>query len=365
MSTSRVIDADGHVEPYVTCDWRKYAPKPFASAMDAYARQVFGREGDRSATRRGSWDPQARLEDMDIEGIDLAVLFGGATGGLSTMAAGDTPGMGAAIAQGYNNWLHDYCSHNPDRLRGAALVTLDDLDAACAEARRAVTELGAVGLVAQPFLAIKNTYVTLDNTYWDPLYETAQSLDIPILIHVGAAVRQWTSQVYNTHFHKHSVDFPMSIQLAIQDTVTGAVFERFPRLRIAFLEGSAGWLPWFLDRLDEHFEKLPHHVPRIKEKPSVLIARYMREGRFFLSPEPEERYLPFVVRELGDDFLVYASDYPHWDCEYPDSVTAISKRRGLSQGSKGRILGENAKRLYGRHLAGNGAPRAEGGRKQA
>ena len=350
MLDARVIDADGHVEPHVTCDWRKYAPGPYAAIMDRYTRQMFGREGDRAATRRGAWDPQVRLEEMDIEGIDVAVLFGGATSKLNAAAASENPGMGPAIMQGYNNWLHDYCSENPSRLKGAAQVTLEDLDAACVEARRAVSELGAVGLVIQPFVSTEDGYLTLDNTHWDPLYDTAQELDVPILVHVGAAVREWVSQVYSTHFHKHTVDFPMSIQMAIQDAVTGAVFERFPRLRIGFLEGSIGWFPWFIDRLDEHFQKLPHHVPRIKEKPSVLIARYMNEGRFFVSCEPEERYLPFAVRELGDNGIIYASDYPHWDCEYPNSVTAISKRRGLSKESKENILGGNAKRLYGKHL---------------
>ena len=106
-------------------------------------------------------------------------------------------------------------------------------------------------------------------------------------------------------------------------------------------------MPWWLDRLDEHFEKLPHHVPAISEEPSKLARRYMDEGRLFWSCEPDEKYLPFVAEAAGDDFIIYASDYPHWDAIFPNSVTAISEREELPQATRQRILKDNAERLFG------------------
>jgi len=341
MPSYKVIDADGHVDPSPVCDWKRYVRSPFGAIADSMAKKGYDANGDRTTTQRGGWEPQARLEDMDREGIDVAVLFGGAMG-LGTPT--EPPGLGPALAEGYNNWLHDYCSHNPDRLKGAALVPLEDIDRACKEAQRAVAELGAAGIVAKPFFADK----TIDDPQFFPLYEVAEQLDVPLLVHGPGEVRMWLQQRYHTHFRRHAVDFPVSLMMASMDVVCGGLLEKFKKLRVALLEGSVGWVPWWLERLDEHWEKLPHHVPFIREKPSELAKRYMREGRLFWSCEPDEAYLPFVAKDVGDDFIIYASDYPHWDAIFPNSVRAISERDELPESSRRRILGENAQRLFGR-----------------
>ncbi|MEE9286030.1 MAG: amidohydrolase family protein [Dehalococcoidia bacterium] len=344
MPDYRVIDADGHVDPAPVCDWNKYVRSPFGEIADQMAKKGYDVNGDRTTTRRGGFDPVARIADMDEEGIDVTVLFGG-TMGIST-GPGEPPGLGPAIAEGYNNWLHDFCSHNQDRLRGAAIVAPEDIVQACKEARRAVTELGAVGIAWRPVF----TDTVIDDPAFFPLYQVAEELDVPVLVHGPGDVRQWLSQRYHTHFRRHAVDFPISLMMASMDVVCGGLLEKFKRLRIAFLEGSVGWVPWWLDRLDEHFEKLPHHVPHIREKPRELAQRYIQEGRLFFSCEPDEAYLPFVADAIGDDFIVYASDYPHWDAIYPGSVRAISERAELPEGTRRKILGENAARLFGAHF---------------
>ena len=344
MPDYRVIDADGHVDPAPVCDWKKYVRSPFGAIADEMAKKGYDVNGDRTTTRRGGFDPAARIADMDEEGIDVTVLFGGSMG-IST-GSGETPGLGPAIAEGYNNWLHDFCSHNQDRLRGAALIAPDNIERACKEARRAVTELGAVGIAMRPVFTDK----VIDDPEFDPIYQVAEELDVPILIHGPGDVRQWLSSRYHTHFRRHAVDFPISLMMASMDVVCGGVLERFKRLRVAFLEGGVGWVPWWLERLDEHFEKLPHHVPHISEKPRDLVKRYIQEGRLFWSCEPDEESIPSVADAVGDDFIVYASDYPHWDAIFPDSVRAISERAELSESTRRKILSENAARMFGAHF---------------
>ncbi len=354
MPDYRVIDIDGHVEPSVACDWTKYVPAPFGDVAQKLAAERFDRLGYMTTGRRGAWDPAARLEDMDSEGIDVAVLFGSSMG-ISTGVddVGDLFGskislgeqgsdlqLGLALAQGYNNWLHDYCAKDPERLRGAALVPLEDMEKACAEARRAVKDLGFPGIVTRP--SLKN--VTMDNPYFFPLYETAEALDVPLLVH-GSSSFPEVSKRYRTHFRRHAVNFPFSLIMGLMDAVCGGVLERYKTLRLAFLEGGVGWIPWWVDRLDEHFEKLPSHVPNISEEPRALVRRYIHEGRVFFSCEVDEEYLPHAVQELGDEFILYASDYPHWDSVFPGSVAAISGNPKLSEETKRKVLGENAVRL--------------------
>ena len=126
--------------------------------------------------------------------------------------------------------------------------------------------------------------------------------------------------------------------------IGGGVFDRFPRLRIAFLEAGVGWVPWWLDRLHEHAEGLPRHVPLMRREP----IDYVRAGQAFFSCESDEVTLESALEHLGDDGVMYASDYPHWDCSFPDSVRMIEARPGLRPAAKQKILGANASRLYTR-----------------
>ena len=134
----------------------------------------------------------------------------------------------------------------------------------------------------------------------------------------------------------------MGLIHALAAVVCGGVLERFPTLRVAFLEGGCGWLPFFMDRFDEHVEKLPSLSPWLTKAPS----EHLRAGRVFVSCEPEED-LAYPVSKLGEDVIMYASDYAHWDCEFPDSVRKIAERPELTEQQKRKILRENAQRLYG------------------
>ena len=120
------------------------------------------------------------------------------------------------------------------------------------------------------------------------------------------------------------------------------MLDRFPSLRVALLEGGVGWVPFFMDRLDEHVEKLPRLAPSLSVEPN----EHIKGGRLFFSCEPEED-LAYPVSKLGEDSIMYASDYAHWDCEFPNSVRAIAERDELTAAQKQKILRDNALRFYG------------------
>jgi predicted TIM-barrel fold metal-dependent hydrolase len=117
----------------------------------------------------------------------------------------------------------------------------------------------------------------------------------------------------------------------------------YPRLRFAFMEAGAGWLPYWAERMDEHYEMLRPQVPKLKRLPSEHIGG----GRIFVACDPDEKMLPQVLELVGEDVVIYASDYCHWDSRFPDSARLIADRSNLSEKAKSKIMGENALRFFG------------------
>lgn len=341
MAAFPIIDADGHVEPALAVDWSRYMPV-HGRAFTEQAQKVFKKFNHAAPPLRGGWDPEMRLVDMDTEGIDIAVIFGGGVG-LRT----DRPGFFAEeetdypleIAQGYNNWLYEYCNAAPDRLKGIALIPYEEPEAGLKEIRRAIRELGFVGVLQK--CAFRN--LSPADPYFDPFYRELELLDVPLMIHIGNDRLQHflLGEMGYGALWWHGLGNPMSMMLAVTDILCKGVLEKFPRLRVAFLEGQAGWLPWLLEHLDELYELRPGDCPLITKKPSA----YVESGQFFISADSRERQIPLVANTVSEDILLYNSDYPHFDGSFPGSIAPIRENAGLSERQKRKMLSENAARL--------------------
>jgi uncharacterized protein len=136
------------------------------------------------------------------------------------------------------------------------------------------------------------------------------------------------------------ISHPFEQQLACLTLIAGGVFERFLDLKVAFMECGVGWLPYWLDRMDKDFEHLGWYAPNLRLKPSEYFQRHC-----FVSCDPDEKMMNYVATVLGDDNILFASDYPHFDAMFPGAVTAVADREELSESSKKKILGANAARL--------------------
>jgi predicted TIM-barrel fold metal-dependent hydrolase len=147
---------------------------------------------------------------------------------------------------------------------------------------------------------------------------------------------------FNTRLEVHAITHPVGNMIAMDGFLVGGILHRFPKLKVCFLESGCGWLPFWLERLDEHWENMPEQAPNIDRKPS----EYFYDGRAYISCDPGDRMIPEVSRLCGDDRIIYASDYYHWDCAFPDTVKLIAERSDLSDSTKRKILSENSKRLY-------------------
>ena len=294
--------------------------------------------------REGMRNPRARLADMDVEGIDVAILFGTYIG--LTLPNVADPGLAVALARAYNDWLAEYCAAAPERLKGVALLPVQDVAGAVAELERATARLGHVTAM----LPTNRHGQNLDHPDFYPVYDAAEQLGVPLSVHAGVGhnglpghygTEAAGTERFDRFFYTHCVAFPFEQMIAVLCIVCGGVMDRFPRLRVGFFEAGVGWLPYWLQRMDEHYERLSPQVPLLERPPS----EHVRGERFFISCDADEETLPDVVAHLGEDCILYASDYAHWDSNFPNSVRYIAERDTLSETAKAKILGENAARF--------------------
>ena len=287
-----------------------------------------------------NFDPDSQLKAMDREGLDIAVLF--PTSGMYAVAVdGMDPRLAAAVSRSYNDWLANFCKASPSRLFGAALISPHDVDLAAIEARRAVQELGMKALFIRPNLHNGRAW---HSSYYDPLWATAEELDVPVCFHetTGSRMPAAGAERFSDMGIAHISTHPIEMMMACMDIIMGGVTERFPKLRFAFLEAQCGWLPFWLGRMDEHYEwrKSYGEMAYLKAQPSEYFRR-----QCYCAMECDEEFASHVVDAFGDDNLVTTSDYPHSDSKYPNAIDTFLDLP-LSDESKKKVLWNNPVRLY-------------------
>ena len=181
----------------------------------------------------------------------------------------------------------------------------------------------------------------------------AERLDLGVGVHTVTGMYPTVGQELFDHFFgAKAVSMPLTLTTAMVSLVGGGIVDLFPKLRFGLLETGCGWLPYWIERMDEMHERgekdprmyegiLKRKTPQTRIHPSELFAT----GRMVVSCEPGEIMLPAVINAAGNKCIMYASDYPHGDSKWPETVSRI-RSAGLSRETQGRILGENAARLY-------------------
>ncbi len=287
------------------------------------------------------FDGVSQVEAMDKEGLDVAVLF--PTRGLFVLGIdGLDPGLAAAIATAYNDWLHDFCQTDPARMYGSAMVAPHDVESAVAEARRSVEEYGFKSIYMRP------TYVnghTWSDPYYDPLWAECERLGVPVGFHAAGFVdlpqpvhREFTP----TFSLQNTLTFPMENMTACADMLFGGVFERFPKLKVAYLEGNCSWMPWLLWRMGEYMEVTGHlELPELTMMPDEYFKR-----QCYTAIECDEITAAHLPEYGLEDNIVFSTDYPHLDVKYPHAVEAMLGMPFPDE-LKRKYLWDNCARLYG------------------
>jgi predicted TIM-barrel fold metal-dependent hydrolase len=333
---TREKDATGHTRPHVD---GKVLP-PYADHPERERAWSFRTANPVWPRVREATTPKAVLEAMDLEGVDVGILFRTwATHAINV--DGLEPALAAALSRAWNRWMADFAREHPERFKPSAVIPLQDVDLAIAEAELAVHDFGVVTLVLPSHLI--NGRPIYDKFY-DPLWAAAQDMDVAVSFHGNHAAyaQHLASRYLDNLVLSHACGQPVEMMLTLGAVVTGGVLSRFPRLRMAFLEGNCSWLPWWLWTLDERWEKWgDRELFQQEAKPSELFKR-----QCWVSVEPEEALCKHVVTEIGDDNLVLSTDWPHDDSRFPHAIDGFLDEIPIPMDSKRKILWDNCARLY-------------------
>jgi predicted TIM-barrel fold metal-dependent hydrolase len=380
-----IIDADGHVmEPFGL--WQERLPARYRHM--AWTRvMVDGREkvqffgsptsfewsigslctpGALSASGRldidldtevdpGVNDPTRRLALMDAQGIGASVLFPTMTLGLDDLP---DPGFANASAHAYNDWVREFSSADPLRFRWAAVLPLNDLGWAAAELEWAIGA-GATTIMLSPIPTPAGQ--SLGSADLDPLWARLVEAGMPAVVHAANPASPTLGIVHHlANRAQWQMGVPFQLQLAVLHVIDGGTLDRFPQLRMGFFEGDVGWLPHWLGRLDETYDKM------------ALISGEHRRGALeqfrqqcVISGEPADAGLALTAATVGADRVLWASDWPHQDGAWPDPIEIMRDRTDLSEADKRTMFVDGAARFFGIDLDALTAYLGEGWNREA
>lgn len=330
-----IIDADGHAVDFDAV-YRERLPAEYRKRMSIFPLDDF----DRWQNGMIAWQPKnaaQNLADNDRQGIDLQIIY--PTRGLSLSRVRETD-YAIAAARTYNDWLYDWCSIDRKRLKGVALVPLHvDVKAAIAEMERAVSKLGAVGVMVNTY--DRNRHVAHPD-FW-PFYEECARQGVAVAFHASGSDTLDPLCHFETFLQIHTLSHAPEQLIACTAVMYSGLLEKCRDLRVAFLEAGIGWVPFWMEHMDEEYERRPFDAPLLTAKPS----EYMAGGRVYVSCEPEEKMLRYVPEFFPEDNILFASDYPHWDALFPGSVSTLADRSDIPDALKRKIFFGNPQAFYG------------------
>ena len=350
----QIIDADGHINDHARGEEiAAYMPKgnqmsklfpEFDHLHFRYLKQ----------NRRATGNPTAEdwNQFLDKTGISWTVLYPTAGLAVGRIMA---PEWAVVACKAYNNWLYEKFLSNNSQLKGVALIPFQDVDAGIRELRRAVKELGMLGgMLPSNGEAIQGH---LGNKIYWPLYEEVERLGCALAVHVGC-LHHMGLDSFATYYPAHALGHPFSLMIQCAGMLAHGVFDRFPKLRVAFLEGGATWVPFMMDRLDRSYHAGHMQLnlegeliggPKQGEKASEYFKKQLREGRIFAGFDCDDDGLNTAVEKGGRQSFLFGSDFPHevFDaakCRH--EIDELLGRRDLSNDDKEAVLGGNALNFY-------------------
>ena len=368
----KVFDADAHVV-YPKDLWStKYLEKKFSQRIDWVEtpgfeiynpRKIDGRWSQHPTVRYGQfqkcidWTQEDRVAQygemategftgdrvaaaLAVEGIDLALIYGPEW---ELWLPGMDAELQAAMVRAYNRWGEEMRETSGGRVLTAGPVPMNDIHRALEEVQYAYEQQGIRAFMIRPnYLNYRNP----GDRYYDPLFELLQDLDVSVATHefMGCNINAEGYDRFDTFTEMHTVVHQHEAMNAMLSMIVNGVFERFPRLRCAYMEAGCGWVPSWLHRIDEQLE-----LAGAAEFPQLTMsATDYYKRNCCIATECEDPYVADVIRWFGDDRIVFESDFPHPDSKYPEATRHFLELLPelISMASKRKILWDNAIDLY-------------------
>ena len=359
------VETDDEGKDWVVVGDRRIAADVFAFAaaggLPADEREAAHRGELRySDMRSGGWDAEMRMADMTSDDIDLSVLY---PTFLLSFQSQHPLDVVVAQCQAYNDWLTEHVQGSNGRLHGVAVVPHRDPEAAAAEIERVGKRPEIVGVQVRPNPAVD--WKPFMDPVYDPIWRAASELNLPVGLHplmsadLPGAVqglrlhRMKTSDIpvqedadinVDNIFFSQMIGNPVDMMAAMTFFLAGGVCQRFPELKVVFLETNGGWsVPW-LERMDHHFHMYGFDVPWLDRDPSEYFRR-----QCWISFDADETTIPFTAASkfVGADRIVWATDYPHPDSKIPGITKDLADTIApLPESDQQLIAGANCKALY-------------------
>src|SRR5579863_8495833 len=364
----KIVDADAHhMEPEDL--WVKHIDARYKSAAPAMGETPSGRralmiEGESAVRESGRYktssaavgqkidtimsttfkriaaagfSAEARLMDMDDAGVDAQIIF--PSRGMHVVGREfQDLGLLDACCRAYNDWSADYCQAAPDRLRWAAMVPLQDVELAVRETERAARN-GAVTIYVRPNPIAGRNLFDPEN---DPLWAALTKANLPVSIHDAGSPLLAS---YGDRMHNHTLGHILAHPFEAMGTMAGLIFsgvvERFPTLTVVHVEADAGWAPYLVQRMDQHWN---YSGTAEASEMTMSPTEYFKRN-FYVACRTDERTLPAAIELLGDDNFVWNTDYPHPDGTWETGLQDI-ERQPIAPESKRKIMWDNAARAY-------------------
>jgi predicted TIM-barrel fold metal-dependent hydrolase len=333
------------LKPYLSRSWWEHFDSRYA-LPNQWLRPPLARASSNrlDAIPPGGGEPGSdpvfmKEEHLDKHNVAHAVLSSIQCGKLAALP---NPSEALALATAFNDYFLDVFCTVDDRYKLAIVVAALDPAGSAAEIRR----LGKLPQVVAVFMPLLN--IMMGNRHYYPIYEAAEELGLPILIHPTGTEGGFPTAVAfsggipSTYIERHTL-FPEVGFSAITSLVFEGVFTRFPKLKVLAAEFGFSWLPHLLWRMDQNWHQFRKEVPWIDRNPSGIVLDHIR---FTSQPieEPEKpEYLGMILDMIhADRTLLFSTDYPHWDNDFPNQTL-----NRISPEMRRRIFFQNAADLFG------------------
>jgi len=275
---------------------------------------------------------------MDAMGVDVAVMF---PSPMLQLGLHPQIEVEVALARAYNRWLTERVLAHEPRIRSMLYLPFNDPDAAY----RMVQELGEAKGVAG-FMVTSARHRPVQHNAYMKTYALLEEMGLPIAFHAGYNWNDQAMGMMNKFISVHAIGFVFFNMVHITNWIMNGLPERFPKLKLIWIESGLAWIPFMMQRLDNEYMMRSSEAPALKKRPSD----YMRD--MFFSSQPMEMTDMAALEQTfrmikADTQLLYSSDYPHWDFDLPSTIYDLPF---LSEEAKRNILGGNAMRVFNMKL---------------
>ena len=288
--------------------------------------------------RPGGYVPEEHVKDMDADGIDVSIIY--PSTGLVMYQVLDSELL-SAIFRAYNDWLAEFCEPFPKRLKGVAMLNLDDVQDGVKELQRCANR-GFAGAMIPAYIEAR----PYDSPEYEPLWAAAEDLEIPISLH-AVTTRQAPGKQFavTSTTLSNLVNIDHWVRMSLADITLSGVFDSHRKLQVGAVEHELAWIPHFVERLDYAYTQRPKRDTSYSFGDNMLPRDYIKKNVFYSF---QEDALGIRLREIiGVDSLLWGSDYPHQEGTFPRTREILEEiLADCTDDEKAKIVGGNAARVY-------------------